>query len=773
MKTVDRSVMKNPVSRWFPRTFWLCVPVLLFVVTAAAQTDRDMDSPTPVLLSFNDSTRALAVEGNRFDLKEAARDAFRPGSQVSLLAANITLRDGEGANALRLYVEDSEKHKFSFPVTSIEPYSHPQAPRNTFVITVEMFDQLGLRDSIVEGDLLVGLTWRGVISNRVRLGYGQIGGRIKDDPGSVPTPVDATRIRQTTENKREIVGNDIFSGDRMRFLQQATFGATAALYSRVRKIGIKAWLVEQFEAPYPSKGNPYPNFPLKSNDETHPTAGCGMFASGSAERSRCHRDHYIMYQPSTWFFREALHGDAQLRHRVAWALSQIWVTAATENQQSRHMIEWHRLLSEKAFGNYRSLMKQMTLNPTMGKYLDMKESTRRNPNENYARELMQLFTVGGFLLKQDGTLKRDENGDPIPTYTQKNVTNLSRVLTGWQLCEVASQCPNKISEAPNYIDNMRINNTDNHDVGAKTLLSWHADPAFPSNNTHISACSGNCSGADVGNIRAYAEDSLIAAIDNLFNHPNVGPFVTRRLIQHLVTSDPTPAYVGRVAAVFNDNGSCTRGDLRAVVKAILLDPEARGDKKTEPTYGKLREPVLFATNILRGLDVGSADGGRQTDGYIADTNSNSDLGRPEFNNMGQIPFFSPSVFNFFPPDFQIPGTDVIGPEFALMTTATAIARVNFVHWLVYTRVPIPANPPDSPEGLSVKFDDLEALSKADSTGNLLLDELDKRFLHKTMTDENRATIRKAVTSIDANNSLGRVQQAIYLVSTSSQFQIQR
>ena len=249
------------------------------------------------------------------------------------------------------------------------------------------------------------------------------------------------------------------------------------------------------------------------------------------------------------------------------------------------------------------------------------------------------------------------------------------------------------------------------------------------------------------------------ALDNIFYHPNVGPFVSRQLIQHLVTSDPSPAYVSRVAAVFNDNGLGVRGDLKAVIKAILLDPEARGDVKTDPNFGKLREPVQFATNIARTLNVKSANLGTQSDGVITGMTA-----------MGQNAFNSPTVFNYYPPDYIIPGTAINGPEFALMTTGTAIGRANFVNTLAFGTI---LTGVDNPNGTALDMSDIQALAAADASGNLMLDELSRRMLNGYMSADTRAKILPAVTAISSTDTLGRPRAAIYLVATSSQFQVQR
>jgi len=412
-------------------------------------------------------------------------------------------------------------------------------------------------------------------------------------------------------------------------------------------------------------------------------------------------------------------------------------------------------------------MKEMTLHPTMGDYLSMATSTKNNPNENYAREIMQLFTIGLFMLNQDGT-QQMSGGFPVPTYDQNVVTNLTKVFTGWSFCSVQASCPNVALGSVNYIDPMLLNggvgtlSGNRHDLTAKTLLSYPG-----SVNTSIAAC-GNCT--TLPNVATYANASMDQALDNIYNHPNVAPFVSKNLIQHLVTSDPTPAYVARVAAVFNANRTSPT-QLKEVVRAILLDPEARGDVKTDPAYGKLREPVQFATDMLRALNVKAADNVSQSDGVI--------FQRGEFIGMAQLPFLSPTVFNFYPPDFVVPGTSLLGPEFALMTTGTSIQRANFVNRFAFTAPAVAVSVPNSPSGTTLDLSDLQSLVVADPTNGLLLDALNQRMLHGTMSASMRNTINTAVNSVTVSNpptatqTLSRVRQAVYLVATSSQFQVQR
>ena len=760
--------MYTGISRTFLRVLTAIFFVSLFALGASAQGDPDPNSPQPVFLSQSTSTRALAQTYRQAransDLSRIVPQAFAPDSRVELYISGLSLMDGEDASAFRVYAEDRLGHQYRFPVTNIQP--HP-TEAGVYRVSTVLTDEIGFwKDLPADGDVLIYVAWRGMGSNRVRLGIGQMGGDIREDAGARPTPL-GTKAESKITPSPDYVGYR-WSGDRIRFLEQATFGPNLTLDNRIRRIGLRTWINEQFEAQYPSVSNPYPNQPLKANQ------GQDSLCDGGADDVpvTCVRDSYTMYQPQTWFFREAFYGDAQLRHRVAWALAQIMVTSGNDITQGRHMVEYQKILARNAFGNYRNLMKEMTLNPTMGDYLSMSQSTRISPNENYAREIMQLFTIGLFMLNQDGTLQMS-GGNPIPTYDQNGVNNLTKVLTGWTFCNAGlNPCPNAVPATVDYIDPMVLtfpnNNFANnrHDLTAKTLLNYPG-----STTTNVAACS-NCT--NIANTTTYANNSLDQAMDNIFNHPNVGPFVSKILIQHLVTSDPTPAYVGRVAAVFNANRT-NPTQMKEVVRAILLDPEARGDVKTDPNYGKLREPVMFFTNFARAFGVRSASGSGLSDG-------NFTRGRSEFNNMAQVPYMAPTVFNFYPPDYGIPGTTLLGPEFAILTTGTAIARATFINRLTFVNgtagaapypIPFPVAVPDSPDGTSFDFSDLVALSTADSTGGQLVDDLNRRMMHDTMSPAMKSSILTAVTSYGATAHESRVRQALYLIATSSQYQVQR
>ena len=734
--------MNSKKSRFRLRLLSAGFVIFLAAGVASAQTDPNPDSPTPVLISEADSLRALATSADKFgrvNLSKIKSRAFSLNSKVTFYVTNLPA--DENANAFRFYAEDARGRKYRFPVLDIQPLKGREW---VHALTILIRDELGFWEQPEpDGDVLVGVAWRGLASNRLRLGIGKTGGAIKDDAGAVSIQMpNAPPLNFQNFDEPNVVGY-IYSGDRTRFMEQAAFGPTAALDTRIRRVGLRTWLAEQFNAPYPTI--PYPDVPLMPTNEPPTCNGAENPNSFPPDPPdiypQCRRDRYTMFPAQNWFFKEAFYGDAQLRHRVAWALSQMWVISGVDTQQSSHLIAYHKILSNNAFGNYRTLMREMTLNPGMGNYLDIMRSTKNNPNENYAREILQLFSIGVFMLNQDGTIQRDKNNKPIPTYNQTTVNNFTKVFTGWNLCETAgASCPNRTLGAPNYKDPMLLNQT-NHDVSAKTLL------AYPNAvNQNIPA-------------ELNGDAELLLALDNIYNHPNVAPFVSRFLIQHLVTSDPTPAYVGRISTVFNQNRE-NPAQFQEVVRAILLDPEARGNVKTDPNYGKLREPVQLATNLLRHFGVQSANGAEQSDGWI------NQLLVP----MGQNTFYSPTVFNYYPPDYVVPGPGLNGPEFALMTTGTAVARTNFINTIVFNQVNPGAN---SLTGTSINLAEMNMLAASDESLNSLLETLNTKMMHGTMTAQNKATIMTAIQTVPPANPLLRARMAIYLIATSSQYQVQR
>jgi uncharacterized protein (DUF1800 family) len=505
------------------------------------------------------------------------------------------------------------------------------------------------------------------------------------------------------------------TADVVRFLEQATWGPTPDLIKHVQLIGFEEFLNEQFN----TRASSYPRMPL------YPTARDPVTCPNNSE---CQRDNYTLYQLQNQFFLNALYGSDQLRQRVAFALHQILVVSGVEVRLPGWMAPYLQLLDRHAFGNFRQLLHDISVNPAMGRYLDVTGNTKAHPNENYAREILQLFSIGTVRLNLDGTQQLDESGQPIPTYTQAEVNNFARVFTGWRLA------PAPAPGVPNYIAPM-VANESVHDVQAKTLLGGVVLPAGQNTAT-----------------------DLADAIDNIFNDPNVGPFISTQLIQHLVTSNPSRAYVSRVASVFNGEGASERGDLKAVVKAILLDKEARGTLKTGALYGRLRHPVQFITNMLRAFDAKSADRSTLSDGYL------SFLSTP----MGMDLFRPPSVFSYFSPTTVVPGTTgARGPEFGILSTSTALQRANFVQTIVFSNIPVSA---DAPNGTSIDLSGMQGLAGNPAE---LVDALNRLLLHGSMSEAMRQSIINAVSAVPPSSTLRRARTAVYLVATSSQYQVER
>lgn len=732
--------------------------VFLFVgagVAVNAQTDENFESSDPVLISETDSTKALTANPDnwRGSLPEKNTEYFTPGARVVVFVTNIDLTKDEAANAFRVFAEDTSGKKYRLTVENIQPLR-----KQTWIygLTLRIYDENGYNGQpLADSGVLIRVAWRGNVSNPVQLALGKSVEKFPEYPEMIPTP--APRLRSMQANLYSPVG------DRGRFMEQAAFGPNDALDFRLRRIGLRRWLEEQFGKPYPTI--PYPNFPLKPFDGD---VGCGVYGT-SPEVNLCHRNHYWAYNNQKWMVLEALYGDDQLRRRVSWSLHQIWVVSQSTVYQQRWLQEYIEILDRHAFGNYRDLMGEMTLSPAMGEYLDMVRSTRQSPNENYPRELLQLFTIGLYKLNQDGTLALDGQGNRIPTYDQDQINQFTKVFTGWSQCNNGTNpaCSNAVVGAPNFIDPMYLVFPNDHDQTAKTLFNYPGAP-----NQTIAACT-NCT-TDT-NRRLYATDSLNKTLDNIFYHPNVGPYIGKLLIQHLVTSDPSPAYVGRVAAAFNNNGAGVRGDMKAVIRAILLDPEARGSRKTDPTYGKLREPLQHLTNFLRTFNVRAGNNGSATPPAACQNRSDGVFDWVT-RDMGQEIWGPPTVFNYFPPDYVVPGTDILGPEFALANTGTSFARNNQLFFLSFGNIGFtPATTADPypyvPCGTQIDLTEPTAWAAADPSGNTLIENLNTKMMHGTMSEAMKTKIRTAINfNVSADS---KAKQAIFLMATSSQYQIQK
>ena len=434
-------------------------------------------------------------------------------------------------------------------------------------------------------------------------------------------------------------------------------------------------------------------------------------------------------EQSEWW-AAALTAPDQLRQRVAFALSEIFVVS-TNSENAAAIIPFQNLLVKDAFANFSTLMRDVTLSTAMGNYLNMLNSYKPGngqiANENYSRENMQLFTIGLNQLNQDGTPKLDASGNMIPTYTQNQVQAFARAYTGWTYASATGGSPTHFPNGTANFDAPMAPVESAHDETAKGLLNG---TTLPANQT--------------------AEQDLAGALANLFANENLPPFVCRQLIQHLVSSNPSPAYVGRVAAVFVNNGSGVRGDLSAVVRAILEDTEARaGDTNPAMDGGHLREPMLYIANVMRGLGYINTD----PTGFYGNLSN-------YVGGLGEKPYSSPSVFNFFPPNYVIPGSPVNAPEFSLENTASAILRLTLADQLVNNHV----------SSFSVNLSATSALGLMAASPANLVDSLGVIFMHGQMPTNMRTAIITHITTL--TDPAERVRVATYLVITSSQYKIE-
>lgn len=543
-----------------------------------------------------------------------------------------------------------------------------------------------------------------------------------------------------------------------RFLTQATFGPEPVELGRVRNLGFAGWLDDQFNRPVNL------HLPLLHVWQTE--------LGGTTNAPRVNTEHRI----EVWW-RQAMRTDVDsdpLRQRVAFALSQIFVISdrmSSLSADQRGMASYQDMLLTNAFGNYRTLLESVTRHPWMGLYLSAlrnrkaEPSVNRFPDENYAREVMQLFSIGLWLLNPDGTLRRSDgaelgpdglvvaSGQPIPTYGETQIGVMARIFTGLSYSKRFTSSTD-LTEIPTtrFTDSvnipwhpMRMWDLE-HDVAAKTLwLPGRAPLELPARAA---------SNPDTG---AAGDADLAATLDYLASHPNVGPFISRQLIQRLVTSNPTPNYISRVSAVFADNGSGVRGDLKAVVRAILLDTEAREpDRMADPAHGQVREPYTRFVAFARALEAAPADataGGR----YRGFGSLDGDL--------LQRPLSAPSVFNFYSPDYLPPGemTDagLVSPEMQVINSVTAITGPNrFSSALAATSVvnPTQVNPaavaddgatPGVNESLwNTRVNEARWLPLTHGAPERLVQELDFALCRGTMTPATFRAVTRAIARLN-------------------------
>jgi uncharacterized protein (DUF1800 family) len=501
--------------------------------------------------------------------------------------------------------------------------------------------------------------------------------------------------------------------DAVRFLRQASYGPNINDVNYVTANGFDAWLNNQFSLPASSMYQTLTNW--------------------QNQGQAIYKDQMW----SSWWYLANTSPD-QLRQRVAFSLNELFVVSINSSDLDSKlfaMATYYDTLAKDAFGNYRQILNDMTLNPAMGLYLTMLGNKKANPaagtlpNENYAREIMQLFSIGVQTLQPDGTLKLDANGLPIPTYLQADVMGLARVFTGWNWNQTGTITEYPI---PNGDLPMTLIPAD-HETGTKTFLGT----TIPANQD--------------GNV------DLQQALDVIFNHPNVGPFVARQLIEKLVTSNPSPAYVYRVAQVFNNNGSGVRGDMKAVIRAVLTDYEARSSTMlTQQGFGKLNEPMLRVTQVMRAFNAYSS--GAQHMWYLDITD----------DDLDQSAMHAPSVFNFYMPGFIQPGqlaaAGMVAPEFQITTETTTMTVQNFMRNGIYG---------------GFKWGDIKCdynaagLYALASNPTALVDRVILLLCAGNMNATVRTNIITQVTNWPASDTFGRCCLAVHLVSVSPDAAVQK
>jgi uncharacterized protein (DUF1800 family) len=564
-----------------------------------------------------------------------------------------------------------------------------------------------------------------------------------------------------------------------RFLSQATFGNTYAEIQKVANQSIEKWLDEQLAMSNSFRIETYvknlhqsmvDSLNIKNNVNTNTLTNVGV--------SNWHFD-------AAWF-QGCMTAPDQLRWRVSFALSEILVTSRVSafDGNPYALASYYDVLLDNSFGNYRTLLDKITYHPAMGSYLTFLNNHATDvgkqtyPDENYAREIMQLFSIGLYQLNLDGTEKKDNNGQLIPTYNNDDIANLAKVFTGlswgdgtylginakdnWSYTKRMKFYGIDSSDAKKNPWKTSPRIVDGHERGTKTFLSSSVDPT-----ASRSAMQG--------------EADIQDALNIIFNHPNVGPFVSRRLIQRLISSNPSPAFIQRIASVFNNNDSGVRGDLKSVIRAILLDPEARnccGDETD--AFGKLREPFVRYMNLIKGLNL-TATGGVFRNAMVR-----------VYDQTAQRPLSSPSVFNFYSPDYipngPLKDAGKVGPEFQLLSSQTLTGYFNALNdWLVN-------DDPTDYYGLFTgetykpnqdpKFNTVAdyVLTRNDKLPQLL-DKYNLILANGRLSTESLNTISQAIKGMpysedangipNTNEAYRRVRLAIFLIMTSPEYLINK
>jgi uncharacterized protein (DUF1800 family) len=594
--------------------------------------------------------------------------------------------------------------------------------------------------------------------------------------------------------------------DASRFLQQAAFGGQIAEINALSNplaanasTALNDWLTQQFNMPMPI---------APAYDSATPSYSSSSMYQWMYNRVTTpqppnnYGDSLIDDRIHEAWWRNAASAPDQLRQRVATALSEIFVVSEINDTIDGNLpglASYYDMLADDAFGNFRQLLADVTFHPIMGEYLNFRGNAKAtppaSPNENYAREIMQLFTIGLYMLQPDGTLMLDQNGQPIPTYDQSTITNFAQVFTGYNTSGTPVNIPTLVNGTNANIDPPVVSNVasfyqkrmlispsngSNHSGTVKYLLGytnngvWNS--TYPTAPTFPAATQPSYIPANASQTATTTTSELNFALDDIFNHPNVGPFICKQLIQKLVGSNPSPAYVYRVAQVFADDGTPqhARGNMQAVITAILTDYEARSPSLlTQPGYGKTREPMIRMANVLRSCNGFSVSG----KWFIGKTD----------NTLAQTIFRSPTVFNFYDPHYVQPGViqtgGLVSPEFDIIYETTITNAQNMLYTGIYANYN--SNPPTGTGfrgdgyGNDVYLDFSTAgnglINVAQSQGvGPLLDRVGLLLTGAPLDPNVKSRIQLFIAAnISPTNYLAEAQAAVHLVATSSQASVQK
>ena len=468
-------------------------------------------------------------------------------------------------------------------------------------------------------------------------------------------------------NSENVANSEITKAQAFRILEQATFGPTDDDLKAVQTLGTAKWIEQQLNASsaYDSSSDSHQSH-LQRYKAIAKMAEPSTYSSESDFNNNYH-GRTSDYQTAAWF-DNVLHGKDQLRQRVAFALSELIVISGSKQRtrfRGDSLASYYDILTKHAFGNFRNLMGEISRSPGMGVFLShqgnkkFNSSSNTHPDENFARELMQLFSIGLWKMNQDGSMVKDSSGDPIASYTQDDVEELAKVMTGYDIKGNSKFGKTNRGNGEEWASPMEFNSS-HHEYASKTFLGSNIGAEGSSNSD---------------------PSDLDQALNIIFQHQNVGPHVGRHLITRLVTSNPSSSYISRIAEKFNNDGNGNRGNLKEVVRSVLLDPEAREEEYSNVgNFGKPKEPLLALTQFLRAFDV------KPLDGWKSRTNATMN-GVYQFfyleNIIGQSPLRSETVFNFFSSDF-IPAdshfisNSMVAPEFQIQSDTVLIKFHNLI-----------------------------------------------------------------------------------------------